>query len=485
MSRRRAPNQLLVIWDCARAQSLDPAAGGPVARTPRFDALRRHGTSFSRAVAPGNWTLPSHQSILTGTYPWVHRLRTFGHPPVAVPQISAWLAAHGYETALFTEEIHLVSGYGLEEGYGHRWSTIPASSDEERTRSNRLFGHARWAYAPAALRLLGRFPRLAGPMSAWNYREELRFKRRVCDDRLGERFGAWLDGRDPARPFHALVNFVDAHEPYTDLPIRPFDMARRGGLVQVPRFYLLSVPGLAERMPWDRVEAAYRRAIERADRKLGALLDHLERVGEGDRTMVIVTADHGQSFGEGGNIYHGCGATDSVLRVPLVVRPPAGIERIERVEEWTSLCEIPSWMRSAAVGQAPFLPDGLAPVPFPAEPPRTTAVLAEGGPASDPNRSLAAISPGSSWNHRLVAAYRGSEKWVWDTTTGALDRWETRVGFTVGAAEPVPPGARDRLLAEVFGMRSEEARDRFRSPTKRTATGSALGAERMRSWGYD
>ena len=94
-----------------------------------------------------------------------------------------------------------------------------------------------------------------------------------------------------------------------------------------PRYYMLAVPDLQSRVRWDALVGGYIKAIGEADRKIGQLMRVLETNGERGRTMVIITLDHGQSFGEGGNAFHGCGATDSVTRVPLVVSPPGGNER--------------------------------------------------------------------------------------------------------------------------------------------------------------
>jgi hypothetical protein len=199
----------------------------------------------------------------------------------------------------------------------------------------------------------------------------------------------------------------------------------------------------------------------------------------------VITGDHGQSFGEAGNVFHGCGATDSIARVPLVVRPPADYSVPGRVDRWTSLCDIGSWLRAAASGSEPFDEDGVAPMPFSLGSDRSETVFCEGAPASDPNRSLRGVRADARWNHRLLAAYRGTEKFVLDLETSDVFRW------------PMEGSDPDLTVPDhLDGGEAEAARNELFEPYLRLdgthvgspAFGSALPAEidhRLRSWGYD
>ncbi|HZY69783.1 MAG TPA: sulfatase-like hydrolase/transferase [Thermoplasmata archaeon] len=480
---RDRPNLVVIVLDTVRLRSVDPRFGGPVAATPEIGRLAASGTTFDRAIAPGNWTVPSHMSLLTGTYPWVHGRRSFETGPAPLPTIAEWLRDRGYATAVFTEETHLVAGYGLESGYDERFAQRLATSDEERTIVNRLVGHSGVLYSPGILRLMHRLPPLAIPITAVNFQQELAFKREVCGPFMTAAFERWLERR-PAdgRPFHALFNFVDGHEPYAPGP----GIAGwvRLGYSQIPRFYLLAVPGLADRVRWTEVERRYLRAIESADVKVGAVVRALDRAGARSNTWVVVTSDHGQVFGERGYVYHGCGAQDAVARVPLVMAGPSATRVASRIEGWTSLCEVPSFLKSVALGQPPFGPDGSASVPFPAAPPPSRPVFCEGGPASDPNFSLRGLRPDAEWNHRLIAAYDRDTKWTMDLATRTVHR---------SAAEPDADRAERvtlsgvesvEALARVYGIRSADDFARFK-PSRATERRRPLKDERMRSWGYD
>jgi arylsulfatase A-like enzyme len=479
-----SPNLVVIVMDGARAASFSGHGGGRIARTPAVARVGAEGTVFSHAVAPGNWTLPSHLSMLSSTLPWVHRLRTFHQGPAPVPTIASWLRLRGYQTGVFTEEVHLVAGYGLEDGYDHRFCPVPASSDDDRTLTNRLFGHSSFFYSQSVRNLMNGLPPLSIPLTSPNFRAEVRFKDSVCNDRTVSAFSEWVTARDRSRPFHALLNFVDPHEPYelsgSDGAVGP--LARR--YAAVPRFYLLSVPEVRNRVPWRAVESAYLASLEAVDRKVGMVREALEATGTLDDTLLVVTSDHGQSFGEAGNIYHGCGATDSVLRVPLAVRAPAGVNVPRKVERWVGLADLASWLKSTALGQPPFDVDGYPNVPFPVVSPAADPVLAEGGPASDPNLSMVGIGTEHRWNHRLIAAYRGEEKYVLDLYVGDVRRWSHPTSFDTEVPEVLSSTEAAQVTQSLFGFRDPKEIlddvDRGRAPRR-----APLGDRRMRSWGYD
>jgi arylsulfatase A-like enzyme len=481
----RPPNVVLVILDCARAKNFRTSGGDRLARTPVIDALAARGTAFPRAVAPANWTVPSHVSIFTGSYPNVHGLRTFRRG-VQVPDTTATqLKRSGYETALFSEMVHLVGGYGMEEGFDVRRARHIGISDEERTVANSLLGHADFLYSPSLLKMVEQLPPLITPLTLLNHPQEVAYKEDVCNQFTLDAFRTWLGERKTDRPFYAFFNFVNAHEPYDLVPNgERLDFLERIYL-HTPRFYLLAVPGLQSHVDWDALVAGYVQSIEEADAKIGQLVEHLRARGELDRTMIIITADHGQSFGESGNVFHGCGATDSIVRVPLVVAPPVGVEVPRRVERWVSLCELDSWIRAAASGTAPYDAEGHAPFPYSVTAPDSSVVYCEGGPASDPNRSLRGIRTDQSWNRRLLAAFRGDEKFVLDLKTGDILYW--KLSGDPDRVEPVhlTGPAAEKVRLEVFRpYEAQEGARQSQAAAQPAAPEVALDA-RLRSWGYD
>jgi hypothetical protein len=482
-----SPSILHVVLDCARAKSLKVGGAAEPARTPTIDGLAARGTTFTRAVAPANWTIPSHMSFFTGVYPFEHRVRTFRHGDPPMETIAQYLKQQGYETALFSEMVHLVSGYGLEAGFDRKYSPATATTDEERTMATSVASRLGFLYGPKMRRLIGQLPPFVVPLNAFNYPQEVAYKASVCGDYLLDAFRAFLASRDRARPFYAFFNFVDAHEPYPENdPAHNHLGALARWYSRTPRYYLLSVEPLQRVVPWTALEAGYRKSIENADRKIGALLTQLGEGGLLDRTLVVVTSDHGQSFGEGGNVYHGCGSTDSVTRVPLVVAGPQSHELPSRVDRWMSIIETPAWFKAVANGRYPFTEDGRPTVVF--GPPQLDGetVYCEGGPASDPNHSLEGIGADRPWNRRQIAAYRDERKFVLDLATQKVAVWEPAADFDRASPRTLSD-ADAKLIRQNIFRRFETAQAQGAAPAS-TARSDTLPADldkRLRSWGYD
>jgi arylsulfatase A-like enzyme len=153
---------------------------------------------------------------------------------------------------------------------------------------------------------------------------------------------AWIAADDP-RPWFCLVNLYDVHWPYVPAPeprarwVEPYSGPATG--------YLKRADGWDEHRRWtpedqDHVRQLYDAEMWELDRQVAAFLGQIDL----ERTALVLTADHGEAFGEGGLFEH-----DDILecqvRVPLLVRPPGGVA--PRVDE----------RRAAGIDVAPTLLD--------------------------------------------------------------------------------------------------------------------------------
>lgn len=315
-----APNIVLLVWDTVRRDNLG-LYGYSRATTPVLDSLAGDAIVFDRALTASSWTLPSHASMFTGRLP--HELSSTWK--IALddhwPTLAEVLTDRGYRTAGFAGNTSFVSfESGLSRGFTH--------FQDYRLSVGRLF------LTPA----VGRFLITRNPVRWRLLRNSAR--------QLNDWSLAWLDRQDGDRPFFLFVNYYDAHRPYE--PPAPFDTlfgrpaaARRQQLGQTGYVWTT-----AER---DTAMAPYDGGIAYLDNMLGNLLAGLKRRGLLDNTVVIVTSDHGEHFGEHGLILHGNSLYRQLLEVPLLILDPR--RPGSHIDEPVSLVNLAATILSLAGGE--------------------------------------------------------------------------------------------------------------------------------------
>jgi arylsulfatase A-like enzyme len=152
---------------------------------------------------------------------------------------------------------------------------------------------------------------------------------RKSAENVNREFLSWLEA-DKGRPFFVVLNYFDAHRPYTT--VSPY--AERFGKNAVGR---------------------YSAAIAYLDAELGELFRELERRGVLRNTVVVVTSDHGELFGEGGARIHGGRPIYRVIHVPLIIVGP-GAPAGARVSAPVSLRELPATIMRVIGQQEPMFP---------------------------------------------------------------------------------------------------------------------------------
>jgi arylsulfatase A-like enzyme/tetratricopeptide (TPR) repeat protein len=258
----RPRDVLLITIDTLRADAVG-AYGNPRGATPWIDRLAAAGVRFDAAHAQNVVTLPSHANILSGRYPFAHGVRDNAgfRFPDSIDTLATVLHAHGYRTGAFVSAFPLDARFGLARGF-----------DEY---DDQLSGASRPAF--------------------------------LEEERPGvetvRRARAWLD-RGDGRPAFCWVHVYEPHFPYA--PPEPFATRFR--------------------------DQPYEGDVAAADAALAPLLAPIlshgrtqnnteERTNaEGRRpTLVVLTADHGESLGEHGEATHGIFGYESTLRVPLII----------------------------------------------------------------------------------------------------------------------------------------------------------------------
>ncbi len=282
-----APNVLLVTLDTLRADHLG-VYGFEHATSPEIDALAEAGVVFERAIAAASLTTPAHASIMTSRFTREHAIgpNNGGAALRDETTLARVFRDHGYATAAFVSNLLLKAKFGLGAGFD--------TFDDELTT-----------------------PEINRPLVV---------ERRAAD--TTERALAWLSQAGDG-PFFLWVHYQDPHGPYTPpppdderfrIPPAPGEQALpvKEGRDAIPAYQALD--GL--RLP-SQYRSRYAGEIFYADRWVGRLVEAVAAHDPSRPSVVLLTADHGESFGENGRYFsHTHTTTPDVARVPMILRAP-------------------------------------------------------------------------------------------------------------------------------------------------------------------
>jgi len=300
------PNVLLFVIDTLRADHLS-CYGHERPTSPNLDAFAEDALRFETAFATAPRTVASHASLFTSLPPAAHGVWNEPRPdqdpgafdalaPAAVC-LAEVLFKHGYQTLGVADGGWLQVDRGLAQGFS-LWDTVHEGVEGRVTRAL---------------------------------------------ERLAE--------RDRRQPFFLFLHTYQVHTPLIpeQADLAPFDNGYQGVLREAleqarevarsrsegerlrgvhEEFFAPLEPGFGpEEVEFMR--RLYDAQIARVDREFARLLAGLEAQGDLADTLVIVTSDHGQEFGEHG-LYDHAQVYDESLRVPLIVRLPDGHRRRAR-----------------------------------------------------------------------------------------------------------------------------------------------------------
>lgn len=293
-------NLLLISIDTLRADHLG-CYGYPRPTSPAVDRLAGSGVVFEDVTSPAPWTLPAHASMLTGVYPSHHGLwMATSHLPEDVPTLAEVLRGRGIHTAAFVNSLYLSRRFGLERGF-NAFTYVKGSVDRRK---------------PTRIRSL------------------------ALD---------WLSYAPP-EPFFLFLHFLDVHSDYHSLPryeaalVRPYTGVANGRTGQ-----LLAVR--EGRLTLDARDAShladlYDAGIRQMDDGIDEILRYLDQRGLRERTLVVVTSDHGEEFLDHGGVLHSATHYQELVHVPWIVSGP-GVPQGVRVRRPVSLVDLPPTLHAA------------------------------------------------------------------------------------------------------------------------------------------
>jgi arylsulfatase A-like enzyme len=365
-----APSVVLVVIDTLRRDHLS-LYGYERDTSPRLDRLAPESAVFERCIATSSWTKPSTVSLLSGLYPASHGANRNRRASDEIEFIGEVLQRRGFATAAFSGNPHVSSAFGMDQGFDH-------------------FG-------------------FGGNRRAREYPD-------LTELLAGAR--AWLAGSSE-RPFLLYLHLMNVHgpyrapasyrerflsEPHAEFPFQNNlwkDIVRRGRLerrADVRQAHL------------NDLSARYDGAVAYTDEILARFLDELRADGILDRSLLVITSDHGEELFEHGGFGHKRTLYGELLEIPLLIREPTGIGAGRRIDEPVSLVDVPAtvldWLGILGPENAGRFASGHSLLPLLRRPP-------EDGPTGRPEGDRALLaqldepSAGRAflvqqWPHRLL-----------------------------------------------------------------------------------
>ena len=351
---------LLISLDTLRADHLG-MYGHHRPTSPVLDRFAAGGTIFEDASSTAPWTLPAHASMLTGLYPINHRVLTFATGlPGSIPTLAGELREAGYRTAAVVNSAWLKKErYGVTRDF-EKYLFVDDTQDRR---------------AP----------------NTW-----------ITDQAI-----SWLE-EDAPGPLFLFVHYYDVHSDYSSLPeyerlfVSPYTGEADGTGWQLARASLetdylemcrqnydpakcrigtvekyLVIDESLETIVFDaadlqHVEELYDAGIRQLDNELSRLFSALGVQDLLDKTLIVITSDHGEEFQDHGRLDHFLTMYQEVLRVPLIFRGPnvpAGlriktpVSLVDLAPTVLSLAGLPDKLTSDGFDLSPLL-DGEVPNHF-------------------------------------------------------------------------------------------------------------------------
>ena len=351
------PNIVFVMIDTLRADRMGIHLN-PAGLTPHQDAIALEGVTFERAISQAPWTQPSIASLFCSRCPGVHKVLDYAHAfkgtfqgeeKIAVfddrfVTIAESLKDRGYVTAGFVANPYIDAAFGFAQGFDHFDISF------------------------------------ASNLTPGNVVNEATFK--------------WLAQRDSGKPFFIYLHYMDPHGPYDTAPefLEPLldrveqmpDKRRLTGEELKSLDYLRKLPKVTDdpqrhqrlSQYQEYWAARYEAGIRQMDHYIGELRSGLTELGLWDDTYVLITADHGEAFGEHGFWEHGFSTHHTDLHVPLIMRWPGVLPAGKRVRQTVRLIDVqPTLLDQLSLPKPPGM-QGASLSPYIAGRPPSTPLVA-------------------------------------------------------------------------------------------------------------
>jgi len=337
---KRSPNIVLITVDCLGAKYIEKAK-----KTYKFFSK---GTVFENAFAVAPWTPPSFKSMFQSVYPTM--LQGYMKLSNKIPTFVEVLSQNGYYTVGISQTPWLSRFFGYNRGF-----KLFRDFDIHNSMYLKIMKKIYHGF-------VNKYPKL------WAlYYLLSRYFISGCDTNVNKLVYKYLDvyqKEGEKRPLFLWIHYMSLHDP--SIPsknyVENFSIFKLMKMLEKYKKYTnsgrIDVDGMLTTNDLDEFKKLYELSLTEVDDIIMELLEILDNSLSLDETIIILTADHGQEFGEHGMFTHGIHLYDELIKVPLMVRSPQSRDNVNRVSTLVSLIDLAPTILEMASCRKPILYQG-------------------------------------------------------------------------------------------------------------------------------
>ncbi|MHA1665397.1 MAG: sulfatase [Candidatus Njordarchaeales archaeon] len=319
MSKNDMENVILITVDSLRADHLS-CYGYEKETSPNMDKIAESGILFKQAISNGGHTRIAFPTILTSTYFFSHRFLKRMNNGFTIylsddrPYLPEILKRNGYKTAGFHSNPFLTKRYGYNRGFDMLLDPLEKSIGTKKNIRSFVQNHLNpdgLLYRSLKI-VFNRFRHVEPPFAG--------------GEEITKSALSWVKN-NRGSPFFLWVHYMDVHHPY--LPPKNHLMKFSDKIITSRESITLHTKMLKNSASLSHIDiknliSLYDGCINYVDYWIGELLNALEGMDVRD-SLIILTADHGDAFGEHGEFGHGersGNLYEEIMRIPLIISAP-------------------------------------------------------------------------------------------------------------------------------------------------------------------
>ena len=369
------PDIVLLVLDTQRLDRLSCYSCAEET-SPFIDEFAADATLFECAVAPAQWTIPSHASMFTGVYPSTHNtVQSFSVLPDSLPTLAERLRDSGYFTTAFCNNPLVgVVNNGLRRGFLSflNYSGLMTSRPNQAGVHRNLYDRYRQVFKGLLTEAISSMQDVFArsdfllnlsfsPLMVPLWQTALSFKGNTGKS-LNDAAQLLIERKDidEDQPIFSFINLMGVHMPYHPSQkyierFAPYVLHNKQAQRYLRHFnsdvfgWYAPLSSSIDELEKATLDGMYNAEVATQDELVGTFFKKLHESGRLDNTLVIICADHGEHLGEKRLVGHSLSLYNELVRVPLIIRDPGNdLPRSTTVEHFVSTRRIFQTVLTAA-----------------------------------------------------------------------------------------------------------------------------------------